>query len=286
MRASHAKLIVLALCGTIVIMVFLTRFQRALIFHPRAAPTDLTIAERVPGLERWWHDSPEGPVEAFFVPGAGVSADAPGPVVVYAHGNAEVIDPLPLWLEPYRVMGVSVLLPEYRGYGRSAGTPTERAIREDLVAFYDRLIARPDVDPARIAYHGVSLGGGAVSQLARERPPAAIILQSTFTSVADLAWEGFRAPRFLLSDPFDSIAVLRDLGRPTLLFHGRRDEVVPFTHGERLHEAIAGSVLVRCTAGHNDLPSPEIDFWSEIESFLRASGVLGGAAHAAGVSRK
>lgn len=277
MLSTRAKIALgIVLVSPLLVMVLATRLQRAMLFHPNAAPMEPSIAERVPGLERWWHESPEGPVEAWFVPGEGVSAEHPGPVVIYTHGNAEVIDPLPLWLAPYRAMGVSVLVPEYRGYGRSAGIPTERAIREDLVAFYDRLIVRADVDPARVVLHGTSLGGGAAAQLARERAPAAMILQSTFTSVADVAWESFRAPRFLIADPFDTIAVLRGRDLPVLIFHGRRDELIPFSHGERLHRALPRSVFVACDAGHNDLPPPGLDYWGEIERFLRSSGILAG----------
>lgn len=256
------------------LMPLLSWIESSFLFHPRAAPTDERIAERTPGLERWWLDTPEGRVEAFFVPGAGVTADAPGPLVVYAHGNAEVIDPLPAWLAPYRAMGVSVLLPEYRGYGRSAGTPSERAIRADLVAFHDRAVARPEVDRERVLLHGTSLGGGAISLLAGERPPGAVILQSTFTSVADIAWDMFRAPRFLLANPFDSIGVHRRAPRPTLILHGVRDDLIPFGHARRLHEAIPGSELVPCEAGHNDLPPPDLDYWGTIEGFLRRVRML------------
>ncbi|WP_053232188.1 alpha/beta hydrolase [Sandaracinus amylolyticus] len=263
-----------AIVVALMIFGFATRLQRALLFHPDAAPTNEAIAARVPGLERWWHDSDEGPVEAWFIPGDGVSAESPGPLVIYAHGNAEVIDPLPLWLTHYRRMGVSVLLPEYRGYGRSAGTPSERAIREDLVAFHDRAIARPDVDRSRVVLHGVSLGGGAVAQLARERSPAAIILQSTFTSVSEVAWELYRAPAFLISDPFDTIRSLRGTRAPVLLFHGRHDTVIPFAHGQRLQRALPGSVLVACDAGHNDLPPVDLDYWGEIRAFLERHDVL------------
>lgn len=260
--------------GALALVVLIARLQRALLFHPDAAPTDASIADRVPGLERWWHQSDEGPVEAWFVPGDGASAERPGPAVIYAHGNAEVIDPLPLWLAPYRAMGISVLLPEFRGYGRSAGAPSERAIREDLVAFHDRLAARPEVDASRIALHGVSLGGGAVTQLARERRPAAMILQSTFTSVADVAWELYRAPRIFIVDRFDTLCVLRDTDTRALIVHGRRDTLIPFAHAERLHHAMPRSVLLACDAGHNDLPPPELDYWGEIRRFLEDSAVL------------
>lgn len=257
-----------------IVMPLLSWIERAFLYHPRAAPSHERWAERTPDLERWWITTPEGRVEAFFVPGAGVSRDRPGPLLIYAHGNAEVIDPLPAWLQPYRGMGISVLMPEYRGYGRSAGSPSESAIRNDFVAFHDLATARPEVDPDRVVLHGVSLGGGAVSLLARERPPRALVLQSTFTSVADLAWEMFRAPRFLVSQRFDSIAVHRAAPRPTLILHGTRDDLIPIAHAHRMHAAIVGSELVTCEAGHNDLPPPSFEYWGTIERFLRRARVI------------
>ncbi len=262
----------------LVVMGLLRLLETSMLFHPDAAPTSLAIAGATPRLERWWIDSPEGRVEAFFVPGDGVSDARPGPVVIYAHGNAEVIDPLPSWLSEYREMGVSLLLPEYRGYGRSAGSPSEDAFRADFVAFYDRMVARPDVDRARIVYHGVSLGGGAVAQLARARAPAAFILQSTFTSVADRAHELLGVPRFLVSNRFDSLSVHRASPRPSLIFHGTRDQTIPISHGRALAAAIPESELVTCDADHNDLPPPELDYWGIIRRFLRARGILTGAA--------
>src|SRR5690606_34255575 len=104
----------------------------------------------------------EGRVEAWLLPGDGVSAERPGPAVVFAHGNAELIDHWPGALARYRRLGVSVVLPEYRGYGRSAGRPSESAIRDDLRALHARLSSHPMVDVTRLVYHGRSLGGGAV----------------------------------------------------------------------------------------------------------------------------
>ncbi len=75
-------------------MPFFTWIERSFLFHPHAAATDEGIAARTAGLERWWHESPEGPVEAWMLPGAGVSPEHPGPALIYMHGNAEVIDPL------------------------------------------------------------------------------------------------------------------------------------------------------------------------------------------------
>ena len=81
-------------------------------------------------------------------------------MVLFAHGNAEVIDYIAL-MSPYRDAGISVALLEYRGYGRSTGGPSEGLIADGL-ALVERLKARPDVDPEQILLHGRSLGGGVV----------------------------------------------------------------------------------------------------------------------------
>jgi hypothetical protein len=196
--------------------------------------------------------------------------------VIFAHGNAELIDYWTEELSPYREMGVSVFLPEYRGYGRSAGSPSEQAIRSDYLAFHELLLARPEVDPSRVVYHGRSLGGGAVCSLASERPPAAMILQSTFESVPAVAAR-WLVPSFLILDPFDNLSVVQDLDAKLLVFHGRADATIPFDHGRTLANAARDGRLVAYDGvGHNDCPPRErMDhYWGEIESFLEEAEIL------------
>ena len=267
---------VLAISGTIgvVLVGVLLALQRRVLFPRHLVHADPRAGDGVAGLERLWIDTPEGRVEAWFLPGDGVSAAKPGPAVVFAHGNAELIDLWPGELAPYRRMGISVLLPEYRGYGRSAGDPSEAAIADDFVRFYDLLAARPEVDRARLIFHGRSLGGGAVCALAARRPPAALILQSTFTSVTDLAWASFLVPRFVIQDPFDNLAVLRRLDVPVLVVHGRRDEIVPFAHADALAHAARRVTRVSYECAHNDCPPNARAFFEEVRTFLAAAGVL------------
>ena len=215
-----------------------------------------------------------GGVEAWFLPGKGTSADEPGPLLVFAHGNGEVIDLWPEALLPYRNAGVSVLLPEYRGYGRSEGSPSEQAIDADFTALLDLVTARPDVDGERVAYHGRSLGGGAVCALARQRPPRALILESTFTSVRDRAADLF-IPGFLVRDPFDNLEVVGSLDVPVLVMHGERDGIVPLTDGEALAAAAPQGRFTSFSCGHNDFPGADrARYWAEIHALLRESGVV------------
>ena len=105
-----------------------------------------------------------------------------------------------------------MLLVEYPGYGRSGGKPSERSVTATMLAAYDRIARDPRVDAQRIFGHGRSLGGGAMAQLAARRPLAALILESSFTSVADIL-HGYHIPDWLISNRFDTRAVLADISR-------------------------------------------------------------------------
>lgn len=224
-------------------------------------------------LEVLWLDTDGGRVEAWLLLGAGASADSPKPAVIFAHGNAELIDHNVGLAQRYQLMGVSVLLVEYRGYGRSGGSPSQEAITADMIAFYDLLAKRGGVDATRIIFHGRSLGGGAACALALQRKPAAIILESTFTSAKDMAWR-FAIPPFLVRDPFDNQEVLAQLDAPVLLFHGRRDNIIPYEHGVALSQTAKNAQLVSYDCDHNDLPPDHEDYWVEIQKFLREAGVM------------
>lgn len=247
--------------------------QRQILFPTGAIPTPPRGLAKPPGLVRVDLEIPKGTVEGWFIPGRGVSAAAPGPVVFFGHGNGELIDYAVMGLEPYLSRGISLALLEYRGYGRSAGTPSEEAIVGDLVRFYDRIVSRKDVDAKRVIFHGRSLGGGAVCGLARTRTPHALILESTFRSVTIMA-RRFLLPAFLVRDPFENEAVVATLEIPILIFHGTRDELIPFAHGEALAATAKDAKLVPFECGHNDLPPTTKPYWDEIDAYLRARGTL------------
>jgi fermentation-respiration switch protein FrsA (DUF1100 family) len=220
-------------------------------------------------------EASEGRVEAWFLRAFRNGNSARQPVVIFAHGNGELIDDWPHLLEPYRWMGMNVVLPEYRGYGHSGGLPGEAAIRNDFVAVYDHLLGRTDVDPTKIVLHGRSLGGGVVCALASLRPAAGLILESTFTSVPDVA-RRWLIPKPVLSNQFDNESVVRVFERPILIFHGERDRVVPYSHARQLQRTARSARLVTYNCDHNDLPRTQDGFWASIEAYLKEVGALDG----------
>ena len=187
----------------------------------------------------------------------------PAPIIIFTHGNGELAD---YWVDGFdvpRAWGFAVLLVEYPGYGRAPGAPSEKSITGATRALYDWAARDPRVDPKRIVAYGRSLGGGAAARLALERPLAAMILESAFTSVADFAGR-FMAPAFLIRDPFDSRKALASYRGPLLVIHGNQDTIVPFAHGKELAALVPGAQFRELPCGHNDCPRD----WRTIAAFL------------------
>lgn len=286
-------LIVLGLYITYAGVAFL--LQRRLLFPGTfMSPYREVRADTLPDVRQLWLDNGEGRSEAWLLAGTAAATgergepgdsptgsgtpDAaparPRPAVLFFHGNGDFIDD---WLEPLRGLaahGVHVLLVEYPGYGRSTGSPTRQSILATATAAHDRLAARDDVDADRIVIMGRSLGGGVGAELARRREARALILQSTFTSVGSLAFRSYFVPPVLVRDRLRPLEVLRSYDGPVLVLHGRRDRVVPFSHGRRLAEASHRATLVPMECGHNDCPPSWSDYWDRIAGFLEDEGIL------------
>ncbi|MEM9083643.1 MAG: alpha/beta hydrolase [Planctomycetota bacterium] len=203
---------------------------------------------------------------AVFIP-----TDVPGkrPAVIFAHGNGEAVIENYDLARFYGTLGVHVLMPEYRGYDGVVGTPSEQVIVGDFVLCYDQLVQHEGVDTQAIVFHGRSIGGGVVGSLASEREPAALIIESSFTSVANMAWR-FGVPGFLVRSPFSTIRTLERYKGPVLFVHGEEDQLIPISQMEsNIRAAVSDDVTeVRIPRrGHNDvLDDPA--YWGAIHSFI------------------
>ncbi len=237
--------------------------QRALIFPAPA----FELPEPLPaGIEKWPLDAGYG----LFMPPAkyNVIDSPPFPLVIYAHGNAEVAYWSTHRFKPWQAQGYGVLLLEYPGYGGAPGEPGFDSIRQAVLAAFDHALTMPKIDPDAIVAYGRSMGGGAAGILAAERPIAALILESTYTSLPALVAEKWFPPA-LVKDPFDTAGALKELQAPVLVYHGREDRVIPVEHGQRLAATAANSQLLLADCGHNNCPPP----WEEIFKFLAREGL-------------
>ncbi len=253
-------------------------FQRLLIYPGAMQVTNLTLPLPA-GVEVWEHPLPGGGrVEALLIPATSPAGRAAGPAVVFLHGNGETARQWPHEMAWYARRGVTVLIPEYRGFDRSGGAPSQTAILDDVEAFVRRLAALSAVDPARLIYHGRSLGTGFAAQLAVRRRPAALVLGSAFTSLADAAHDLVGVPRWMVRDPLPVAEVLRFYGGPVLLIHGEDDRVIPVAHAQANVAAAANSgtpatAVIYPDTGHNNMPRGH-GRWEDIQDFLGRTRLL------------
>lgn len=216
----------------------------------RSAPT---------GYETWWQTMRDGTrVEGCWLPAKGAGPETPAPAVIVFHGNGELIDDSRDFAEVWHELGASVLLVEYRGYGRSDGAPGITACEDDSKEWFDRVAATPGVRPGLVLTHGFSLGGVFAAELAGARPVAGLVLEGTVSSLREAARDR-RIWLLLTTERFDAEAVLRALDPtvPVLLTHGRRDDVVPFRHQALLAAARPGAVVVADEHDHYPLTTQE-----------------------------
>lgn len=187
-------------------------------------------------------------VHGFWLPAPGGATRA----LLFFHGNAgNASHRLPNAAELVR-LGTHVLLMDYRGYGRSEGSPSEQGVYADARAALAYLVGARGIPPERVVLFGRSLGGAVAVDLARGRDLAGVILESTFTNVADAAG---RLPfASLLRDRFASDRKIDELRAPLLFFHGDRDGIVPHALGRKLFERAPEPKRFETLegAGHND----------------------------------
>ena len=192
--------------------------------------------------------------------------------LLYLHGNAGNLANRSELLVLLAHLGVNVLALDYRGYGQSEGTPSEAGVYRDASAAYRWL--RERTAPSNIVVLGESLGGGPACELALHQPVGALILQSTFTRIADMAALVFPwlPTRLILRTRFDNLAKVRRIAVPKLFIHSARDEVIPYAMGQRLFaEAAAPKTSLWLTrSGHNDAFFVETErMMSGVSAFLR-----------------
>jgi hypothetical protein len=165
--------------------------------------------------------------------------DQPQSHILIAHGNAGHLADRAQWLKILnQQLRYSVFIFDYRGYGRSGGTPTVRGVIDDARAAQQKFAELAGLQVSEITLMGESLGGAVMVQLAAETKPKALILQSTFSSLRDVAKFHYRAVAWMVpAKKLNSATAIGNFKGPLLQSHGTEDSVVPFASAEKLHQA-------------------------------------------------
>jgi hypothetical protein len=197
---------------------------------------------------------------------------------LYFHGNAGNISHRLSVLEALASIGVAVFGVDYRGYGKSGGSPSEKGILTDGEGSWGHLTVRVGEPPERIVLFGKSLGGVPAIDLAAKVKCRGLIVQSSFTSIPDIASRAIPIfPfRWFLKSTMDNRKRIAAARCPVLVVHSRDDEIIPFDHGVKLHAAApAPNWFAEFEGvGHNDLIDVRREEWlRDLDQFLNRIGL-------------
>lgn len=230
----HTHPVVYWLLGFFVLLIGVRWFERFNLYIPERVITahpgtfglkfdDLSLkTEDGPVINAWW-----------------VENKPDSPVILFCHGNGGNISTRVDKLRLFRQAGASVLMLDYRGYGRSTGSPTEGGTYRDGEAAYRWLTKEKGIAPERIVLCGESLGNGISIELALRHRPRGLIVDSAFTSIEDMGRLvfPFLPVRWMIKFRYDNLAKIPRVACPVLVMHSPQDDVIPFEMGRRLFAA-------------------------------------------------
>lgn len=265
-RTIILRFIAIGLGGYLLIVLVMMFFEESLIFFPSRYPTGEWKPE---GLQV--EDANFQSADGTKLHGWYLAHESPRAIVLFAPGNAGNITN---WAEVIKLLreerGVSVMIFDYRGYGRSQGSPNEAGVLADARAARAWLAKRAGVAEKEVVLMGRSLGGSVMVDLASKDGARGLILESTFTSIPDVAAVHYRwlPVRLVMRTQLNSLSKIGNYHGPLLQSHGDWDEIVPYEMGRRLFEAAnePKTFVTLHGGGHNDPQPPE--FYRALDRFL------------------
>ena len=231
--------------------------QTRLIFHPspiiKSTPADYDLP-----YEEVWLTVSTGKIHGWWISASKLEA----PTILYFHGNGSNNGDVVNRALRFSQLGFSVLLIDYRGYGKSDRTfPDETLVYEDGEAAWQYLTQNKAIKPENLFIYGHSLGGAIGIEMATRHPEmGGLIVESSFTSMNAMAdimgYSRFFPLEFILTQKFDSINKISQIEVPILLIHGTEDEVVPSFMSQELYNVASSAKKLHWVAGagHNDVP--------------------------------
>jgi len=243
----------------------LAKLENSIVFVPSKYPEGNWQPAGLP-VEDAWFTAPDGTrLHGWYCP-----HPRPRAVVLFAHGNAgNLSHRAELIRQLHDIHQLSVMTFDYRGYGRSEGEPSEEGVLEDARAARAWLAQRARVHPLDIVLMGRSLGGGVVVDLAATEGARGLILESTFTSLPEVAGEHVWLPtKLLMQNRLNSLEKIADYRGPLLISHGDADQLISYEHGQRLFAAANEPKRFITIAGgdHNDPQTPV--YYRALDEFI------------------
>jgi fermentation-respiration switch protein FrsA (DUF1100 family) len=242
-----------------------TAFERSFIYYPSATLEGTPTSVGLPFRDVEVTTADDVRIHGWHVPGSRRAT------LLYCHGNGgNISHRLPKLRAFHDRLGLSILIFDYRGYGRSGGVPGEAGTYADARAMRGWLRRHA---PEPVVYLGASLGAAVAATLAAEEPPAALVLEAPFVSVQAMAHATLPGAGWLFRTRYDTLAAVGRVRAPVLVLHGDADEVVPHRQRRAVFEAAAGPRVLATIPGghHNDLHEAGGEaYWRAWAAFLAA----------------
>ena len=193
-------------------------------------------------------------LSGFFLP-----CDDSDKVILYLKGGDRNVS---VWVKAaaniQEQVRANILIADYRGFGRSTGTPSVKGYVDDVFAMYDYLVSKLGFEPENISVYGRSLGGALGTELAAKEKVRSLVLQSSFSSLRGLAKDYYNCSATkLIPDYLNSAARIQEVSAPVLVSHGSHDEILPTKHALELYSSAPNpyGLIILDGAGHDHLKS-------------------------------
>lgn len=206
-------------------------------------------------------------INGWFIP-----QERPRGTLLFCHGNAGNISHRLEIIKIFHKIDLNVFIFDYRGYGRSQGSPSEQGLYRDARAAFNYLVSREDINKEAIVVYGKSIGANVAVDLLSGVSAKALISESAFTCAAEMGKKLFPylPVKWIITIKYDALTKIRNITVPKLIIHSRDDEIIPFRLGEKLFEAASEpKEFYRMSGGHNEavfLAAEE--FSARIDAFL------------------
>lgn len=244
-----AKIVVLIIIFFVGLFLYVKYLERTTVFLPlseiKGTPSDLGFRYEDVYIPVGSNEE----INAWYI-----QQDKDNYTILFCHGNAGNISSRLGIIKLLSDLNLNIFIFDYRGYGKSKGTPSEEGIYEDVLAAYKYLVNVKNIPPSKIIVYGKSLGSAPAVDLASKFDVRAVIIDSGFTSARDLGKVFYPfIPSFMISVKFDNINKIKKIDVPKLFIHSHNDNVVPFRLGKKLFDiAPLPKKFVVLRGSHND----------------------------------
>jgi hypothetical protein len=260
------RIVIYLIAGIVLLAIFVKYLERRNLFFPFKA---IEYTPKNAGLsyeDIYFVAQDNKKINGWFIP----AKDAKY-TILFFHGNAGNISHRLDKIKIFHDLDLNVFIIDYRGYGKSEGTPAEAGLYLDARAAYAYLIDKRKIKPSLTILYGESLGGAIALELATKVKASAVITEETFSSMRDIAKDIYPfLPSFFVSDAFNSLSVIEKVSVPKLIIHSKDDEMISFKHAQRLYDkAKEPKVLAAINGNHNSaFLESEKEYISHIREFI------------------